>query len=345
MKLPRVTQVTVLIMGSFIFASVELWAGVGLFTTKSMSERRIPLSLSAILCARPATADDLFKNGMFDAQVQVVRLNPKGTSKVSLQQSQERAKKLASDHEQGAYAHGLCADGGAWVMALPVADAVKVEGESLKIPVALNRTCAAGTLKASFVPEAKGRSLALTIAKNNVATLPNLRGYAAISCVLNQNRNGGPRELALVPVAGASIDATEIGKKAFAKIEGSLAAWVNEKRKLENLPALLENNDLSNAARSLVGKKMILHNVEALTAMRKVLNANGIEPQGEDRVQGRDINELAGLLWISPSHRDLILSPSADVMGVALNNDDSGQFAVIVVGKKSGGAVAKRMTK
>jgi uncharacterized protein YkwD len=345
MKPPTMIAINSVIMGGFLFWAYDLVAGVGNLTARSLTERQLPIALSAVLCERPATADDLFKNGIYDAQIQVVRLNAKGGSKVSRQKAMDRAKKLASDHDQGAFAHGLCNDGGAWAMALPASEPVTVDGEQLKVSANLNRLCVPGSLKALFVPELKGRSLALTVSKNNIASLPNSKGYASVSCVLNQNKNNGSRELALVPVAGASIDAAVIGKKSFTKIEENLSAWVNEKRRLENLPPLTENGDLDSAAKGLVSKKMILHNVEALTKLRISLNAKGIEPQGENRVQGRSLNELAGLLWISPSHRDLILSPTADVLGVALTNDEAGKFAVIVVGKKVGGAVAKSSIK
>ncbi len=343
MKLPVMIQTLGIITGSFLLGASQSLGGIGLLTSKPMSERQIPLSLSAILCARQATAADFFTNGVFDAQVQVVRLTPTAGQKLTRDQARERAKKLATQHEQGSYAYNTCADGGAWALALPVADAVTVENQNLKLPQALNLTCVAGTLKTLFVPEAKGRALALPRSANNVAALPNQRGYASVSCVFKQNQNAGPREIALIPVQGASIDAADVGKKSLASVDKNLEAWVNEKRRLENLPALTANKDLNEAAKSLIGKKLITHNAQALSTARTLLTNKGVEPLGEDRVRGRDINELAGLLWMSPAHRNLILDPSADIMGLAVEQDDGGLFAVFIAGKKLAGSVAKKL--
>lgn len=343
MKLPMMISKTRIVIGSFLLMSSKLFAGVGLLATRPMTERQLPLSLSAILCARQATAEDLFKNGVFDAQVQALRLTPKTSSRITQRQIVDRAKKLVSETNQSAYAYGLCGDGSAWAMAFAVSDPVTVENNQLKIPVAFERSCVPGTLKALFSPELRGRSLGLAISKNNLALLPDQKGYAAVSCVMTRDRNGGQREVALVPVAGASIDVADIGKKSFAKIDENLTAWINEKRRIENLPALVEQKDLHEAAKSLMGSKLISHDLATLSSTRKALNNRGIEPIGEDRVRGRDLNEIVGLVWISPAHRDLILNPSAELVGVGVQKDEAGIFAVILAGRKTAGAVAKSL--
>jgi hypothetical protein len=104
---------------------------------------------------------------------------------------------------------------------------------------------------------------------------------------------------------------------------------------------MTSSKDLFLAASSLIAKKEVRHNLSALGAVRDSLLKKGIEALGEDRVRGRNIDELVGLIWMSPLHRDLVLNPVADAMGVAFRQDSEGFFAVILVGKKLAGPVAK----
>ena len=105
-------------------------------------------------------------------------------------------------------------------------------------------------------------------------------------------------------------------------------------------PAVIRSGSALAAVPNLTSAA-IRHNLSALGAVRDSLLKKGIEALGEDRVRGRNIDELVGLIWMSPLHRDLVLNPVADAMGIAVRQDSEGFFAVILVGKKLAGPVAK----
>ena len=340
MKTPGMIQFITLISGVLFCRS--LMAAKAYDSDHHLTERNIPSALASILCERPATGDDLIKNELFDAQVDVIGFKPKdGSKKITLEFVRDRAKKLASANEQLGFAYGVCAEGGGWAMAFPSPSGFSLENNVLKFPGVISKLCVTGSLKTAFVPESRGHSLGMKMTGFSSVAVPSQKGYAAVSCVLKMFPQSGPREWALVPVSGANPDASEIGRQSFSKIDRTIDSWINEKRRLENLPSMTSSKDLFLAASSLIAKKEVRHNLSALGAVRDSLLKKGIEALGEDRVRGRDIDELVGLIWMSPLHRDLVLNPVADAMGIAVRQDSEGFFAVILVGKKLAGPVAK----
>lgn len=305
-------------------------------------ERNVPAGLATILCNRHATAIDFLGYGFFDAQVEVVSLKPKNsTKKLNADEIRSRAVKLALTNGQLGYASGVCTDGSGWAMSLPNGDGFALDGRQIKIPRSLPTVCVPGSIKAFFAPENQGRSLALKIDKSLMAEVPDKKGYAAVTCVFRSDSVAGPRELALIPFFGARSDPRDLGQVLLTKSTNNLADWINGVRRRENLPGLPIDRSMTEAANGLKRRRDVRHNFDNLFSARENLKRKGFDLLGENRVRGQDLAELVGLLWMSPVHRDLILNPSAEVMGVVESKDDQGLFAVIIAGKKSVGNVAK----
>lgn len=183
--------------------------------------------------------------------------------------------------------------------------------------------------------------MSIVLGKNFVGEVPKTKGYVSVSCVHSDKQNSGPREWALIPLHGAKSSAGELFAINGSTDEDALFVWINDQRKILNLSPLELNDELANAAKISLGDMAIRHNRKGLQDLRQSLGNKNIDPLGEDRVSGVSINELAGLLWMSPSHRDLLIDPSAEVVGCSVKKTDRGYFAVVMTGKKSAGSVAK----
>jgi uncharacterized protein YkwD len=320
--------------GSFFLAANCVFAAQG--NTPRFTERRMPAALATILCERNATAEDFVKDGIFDAQIDVAVIKPKSDGlKVAGSTAQKRAAQLAENSEQLGYAFGTCERGGAWVATLPTPFTMVVNESKLSIPAtAAKDICAPGSLKILFSPEKRGRSLSVPLNRDFTANLPSPRGYVGVMCTPKAFPNSGPREWAIIPVGGAPAQVAVEDTHSDLKPAAKLLMWINEKRQAEALAPLASDSDFTSAATELLANRKIRHDIHSLTAARMTLVRKGREPLGENRVAGQSFSEIAGLLWKSPSHRNLILNAMGDAVGIAVNEDSQGLFAVMVVGHK-----------
>ncbi len=336
----------------FCLAAHSLIAGQN--NSRRFTERTIPAALASVLCERNAVAEDFVKNGLFDAQVEVLLMKPKESASTNALKGltaaassrllgivQKRALEVAEKSEQLGYAFGICADGAAWAVTFPAPFPVTVADGELNIPAqAAKDICAHGSINVLYVSETKGRAVSIPLSRNLTAKLPEHPGYIGVQCTANAFPNSGPREWAIIPVAGVTAHGDPIASDVGTPPEILLLAWINEKRKAELLTPLTMDKEFSSAAIGLLSGKKIHHDIHALTRTRMALVRTGREPFGENRVAGRTISELQNLLWMSPAHRNLILNPAADTAGMTVSQDSHGMFSVIVVGRKVAGPVA-----
>ena len=323
----------------YVLACGSAWAA----TDKGPVERLLPASLSALACERPLQAVDLAKNGLFDAQVDMIRLTPKSTSsKVTIVAARERAISLAKANQQLGYAYGVCEDGSAWVAAFPAPSPLKLDGAIVSLDDSAGRVCMPKTLRVLFAPENRGRSFLVPLQTGFSARLPDARGYASVSCTPRQFESSGQREWALIALGGAKVNAIDVLPPLGLRDKEAFLNWINQKRRAENLPDFNLNEELNSAAVALMQSKVIHHNLEALNRARAQLQKKGIELTGENRVQGKSLAEAAGLLWISPSHRDLLLSPTSDMIGMSVFSDSDHAFVAMLAGRKTQSPVAKK---
>lgn len=323
----------------------------GQVNSPRFTERNIPPALAQILCERNAVAEDFVKNGVFDAQIEVTVMKPKeslpkeaseGARKKLLAMAQKRSRAMAEKSEQLGYAFGVCEDGAAWAVTFPAPYPITVEDGELTIPEkARKEICSHGSIKVLYVPEKKGRGVSIPISRNLTAKLPSQSGYIGVMCTPNAFLNSGPREWAIIPIAGVTSQNLVSAAPPDATLEIQLISWINEKRKLELLGPLVSDSELSAAAKRLLLGRNIQHNIHALTVAHMALAHVDRGLFGENRVAGRTVSELIDLLWMSPAHRDLILHPVADAVGITVSKTPEGLFAVIVVGRKVTGPVAK----
>ena len=333
---------------SFLMASTTLMAGQT--NAPHIIQRNIPPALESVLCERNAVAEDFVTNGLFDAQIEVLVMKPNGSAVKDVRKdagqklaamAQKRALEMATKSEQLGYSSGTCEGGSAWAVTFPAPYPITVKDGELNIPTqAAKDICSLGSLKVLYVAEKKGRAVAIPLNRHLTAKLPEQRGYIGVMCAPRAFPNSGPREWAIIPVAGASTHTEVSASVVGASYETQLQTWINEKRISELLGPLASDTEFASAAKGLLVGKDIHHDIHALTRAHVALVRSGREPFGENRVAGRSVNELIDLLWMSPAHRSLILNPTADAVGITVSDDSRGLFAVIVVGRKVAGPVA-----
>jgi hypothetical protein len=347
MKTPRLICLLTLTLGVFLcqrHAVAAVQSSAEKSSPEIITERRIPVALSAVLCERQAVDADFISNGVFDAQIKITALKPKNSaSRLSADIAKKRALELAVANEQLGYAYGVCEDGSAWVGTFPGPAGVELDGSELRLPSAAKTICAGNSLKVLFVSEQRGRSMTVPLGVDLSARLPGQKGYVSVSCVPKRFPNSGPREWALIPTGGAGIKDPELVSGDPLQMSESLLKWINEKRNIENLLPYSGDQVLGMAASGLSRQKVVHHDLTKLANVKIDLLKKGIEPLGEDRAAGRTLGEIAGLLWRSPGHRDLLLNPSGQLAGIAMSAIEDGQLmAVVLIARKpASGAVAK----
>lgn len=305
-------------------------------------ERTVPMPLASTVCDRPIQAADLVSNGLYDAQVDVIVLRPKDSkSKIQGSLVKQRAIELATASQQLGYSYGVCDNGQGWVMTFPSPEPITLNSRILTVSKKAAQNCLPKSLKVLFAAEQKGRSFLVPLDGELTAKLPDSKGYASVVCSPVQFAASGPREWALISLGGAKINASDLLPPQGLSNQEALIEWINQKRLAANLPNLTVDGELTAAATGLAARKLIHHDLNALSKIRSALDKKGLEVFGENRVQGKSLAEIAGLLWMSPSHRDLLLHPNAEAMGFAVRETEAGFFAVMLVGRKIAGPVAK----
>jgi uncharacterized protein YkwD len=309
------------------------------------TQRTLPGDLALILCERAASTPDFQKHGIVDAQIAVKRLIPKNPQDhIKLSALREMALKDAMKTDNIGFAYGLCTDGSAWMVSMPSREQISVVEESVRIPSAVASSCVQGSLDIRFAGEKRGRSLSvprsLSAGGDLIAVLPNARGFAGVSCTLKNRVNSGPRELVIIPVGGVAIGG--ISKDVEDVLaETDVLRWMNRRRVEESLPSLTQSHELASAANSLIGRASISHDLAAMAKASNVLRGKGIEAIGENRAAGRSYAELLTMFWQSPSHRDLMLNPRANLYGVASQVRETSVFISVVVAAQVNAPVAK----
>ena len=337
MKNPGMNCFTNLALGFFIFQNSVQAAVKSTFANSS--ERRIPATLSAILCQRQAVDSDFISHGVFDAQIEITTLRPKdSSSKITAKIAQKRARELAQASEQLGYASGICDDGSAWVGTFPGPAGIELSGSELRLPMAAKSICANNSLKVLFAAERRGRSMSVPFSEDLVARIPAQKGFVSVSCVPKIFSDSGPREWALFPTESSRYNVPELRPSLNESSEESLIKWINARRQGDSLPPLAMDKDLEAASKVLAVQTSVRHNLPALSRVRNDLAKLNVQPLGEDRANGKTIGEIAGLLWRSPGHRDLLLNPSGQIAGITVSkNIDGSLMAVVLIGQRSSG--------
>ena len=294
--------------------------------------------LGKILCTdRKALSTELsWQYGLNDAQLEGRFFLPrKGGDLTTPQEMVKRARSLAKRMHHHGYAGGSCPDGSGWAVSVPSPVEMQAVSKGVQIlPLAeLKAHCA--DIAVDFAPSTPGLGKSLNSSHQNLALKGLGAGTLSVSCLPKTPAWQGSVMWFLEPInthAVAEIPGNRIFDHADAP-EVALTRWVNEIRKIAQLkPVLYGNSGMAQATNLLSLGSSIIHNRNLYKNAETLLAGQKFSLLGEDRVKGSTIKEMAWHLWNSPRHRRLLLNAKATHLGIALQKQYDGYFAVIAMG-------------
>lgn len=117
--------------------------------------------------------------------------------------------------------------------------------------------------------------------------------------------------------------------------EDRLLVWINKIRADAKLkPVMLEPSTIK-ASMTLAKTQSILHNKGDVNKLKAQLKQEKLQFLGENRAQEHSLEQIASLLWLSPSHRSLLLHPKADYIGITSLKKNEEIFITLVITSQS----------
>jgi hypothetical protein len=317
------------------------------FTQQAWAEVRVvdvEERLSNLICQFPPKTNltTLWQEGIVLAQIRVQTFVSRSGEKLEERFLDARAKLFAKSHRVSGYAIGWCGSDRAWVAAFPAISQPTLHQNQI---AGLEKQSQCAELSAHGAEFARGPSFELTIENGRVTWPQTLHGVVSVVCVPKSPSWIGPQQLYMIPAGEAStlfVPAQRVLGIPVRDPSFALRLWINTVRDMEDVTPLRAEDQLDQVATILASGSSINHDRLELNHYAEVLSRRNLRLLGEDRVRGSSLTELATLLWISPRHRDLLLNPHAELLGVHLEKQANQWFAVIITGAQN--PPAPRMT-
>lgn len=327
MTLMSMPQLTAMVLSSSLWTSSALALDL-------LERSDIKQGMTQLVCQSATLPSaiplDLWAQGIADAQLEGSLTTESADPSLSDAELARKARAQARIHHYQAYAYGRCPDGRAWTVALPSPTPLGKQGDDLLLPVAvLHDSCA--SWRADFVKNSGGDAELLHVRGGKIATQQLGDGVISISCQPHSPSWQGPVEWFLTAVGKAptrEVPAAQLLSEN--KNQDDLLAWINQLRIKQNLQPILLNEELNKQAETLTLDSSLAHNRQYLRKISSKLSERNINLLGENRVKGRTLAEMAWLLWYSPRHRALLLSPEANTVGLSFKHLKDNDLAVMI---------------
>jgi hypothetical protein len=289
--------------------------------------------------AKAAAPTAAWSAGLFDAQIEGRLVTKIAGSLVRMERLEHKARALARLRHYGAYTYGPCADGRAFVAALPAPTALaRGKDGSVTLPAAaLAQRCT--SYRVDFAPREKGevrelRAVGGKFAARQIKSLGD--GVASVTCQPRAPRWQGPMLWYLFPVGQGPLEAPpQPDALAGPSVADALTSWVNRVRVENGRGAVERSAALANDAELLLTAPGLTHDRSLIAKVQAAATERRERFLGEDRVQGQDARAMAWLLWNSPRHRSLVVDPDATVCGVAVREGEVESLAVLACAAKT----------
>jgi hypothetical protein len=327
--------------GFFIFA-VGVTALFASFTSKAAQNSPILVkatdALSSALCRGQYQYSDLWKIGEFHSQISGRFFeSTESKSKKVLKQSSldrsaifKRARIIAEAATAKSYSVGFCPDGRAWMVQFRTQQSIELQPGMIRMH---GEDHCEGTLTSTFVEETGLLSQKLKRLGPSFVVPKDKKGYVSIECSYLESVDRGSEEWFLFPINGAMGGLPENLRFDLRKHK-DIFGWLQSVRRSLGLLVPTLDERLSESARQLAVGFDIRHNKSQLKKVHQDLLKENVLLIGENRVRGESLQELAELLWMSPRHRDLLLDAELNKMGLSVQQDGKGYFAVMLGSKK-----------
>jgi hypothetical protein len=318
-----------------LMASDVLWAQ----TLRSDLQEKLPKLLCKEARSIPTTRE-LWQHNFFETQLDAAWIRSADAS-VPLVADDigvlAREQALAKKHQ--GYAYGLCSTQEAWMLSSPSRSALNQWAtEGLKIDMkAMQGYCGKVALHYAKVGGDLPKELMKikSEAEDTLVLHPELLEPGTIGLTCYPAAAGkGPELWSLVPIHNAKTETIPFFASHHSEGTEGLIQWIQDIRKAQGLPLLkTEIPLLRNFAKQLVAESSIRHPHARLMAQKRLLAKKKINILGENRVKAATNEQMAWLLWYSPTHRQLLLHKSASALGFDVARLPHEKLLVLVLAK------------
>ena len=318
-----------------LIASDVLWAQ----TLRSDLQETLPKLLCKKTRGIPTTRE-LWQHNFFETQLDAAWIRSADATVPLVADdigALAREQALAKKHE--GYAFGLCSAQEAWILSSPSRSALSQwteEGLTIDLKamqgycgkVGLHYAKVSGDLPKELMKIKSG-------AEDTLVLHPELLEPGTIGLTCYPAAAGkGPELWSLVPIHNAKTDTIPFFASHHREGTEGLIQWIQDIRKAQGLPLLkTEIPLLRNFAKQLVAEPSIRHPHAKLMAQKRLLAKKKINILGENRVKATTNEQMAWLLWYSPTHRQLLLHKSASALGFDVARLPHEKLLVLVLAK------------
>ncbi len=287
----------------------------------------------------PSTRE-LWQHGIYETQLDAAWIR---SADAKLPLIADDLATIAQDQAQAkqhrAYAYGLCSGTEGWILSLPSrAPLVQWTAEGLKIDItAMQERCGKVGLHYAKMRGDRPKEI-LKIKSTDEETIvvhPELLepGTIGLTCYPADSRQG-PELWSLLPIHKAKTETIPHFAAQHSDGMSGIIQWIQDIRQAQGLPLLqTEVPLLRNFAKQLVADTSIRHPHAKLMAQKRLLAKKKIDILGENRVKATTNEQMAWLLWYSPTHRQLLLHKSASALGFDLARLQHEKLLVLVLAK------------
>ncbi len=293
--------------------------------------------------------------GIYDAQVEVRILRSADPNQpLTSSELKSEAIKHARNLRFHGYSFGFCSQSEGWIAALPAPRAFQVNETALDLPISdLKRYCS--QFKIDFSRMDGGLSDELDLQESPLDITSFSPGSLSLTCYSLDHVSRGPIMWYLVPIKSAFSnevpfeklfeDVTYSDKMAKSlrnpisgdQLKPLLIHWINSVRSKENLSSLSFRNpimeEVSETLHQMSSPRFLSHDRLLLKRLSILLESKGLSFLGENRVKARTLRDIVRLLWISPRHRNLLLSKQGTFGSIAFQNEIDDISLVFAVAK------------
>lgn len=299
----------------------------------------IQQNLQSLLCGPSKTIPstrELWQKNIFETQLDAAWIrSADGKVPLVINDLAQIARDQAGAKKHLGFAFGLCNPAEAWIVSTPSgAPLSQWTAEGLRFDIkAMRSRCQTVSLHYAEATGGRSKHLHETDSKDEETFVlhPELLrpGTIGLTCQPSLKKKEGPELWSLIPIHKPSVET--VPHFAALRQEGipSLIQWIQDIRQSQGLKSLKTDSlHLQKFAQQLAAETSIRHPRAQLLKERKRLAI-----LGEDRVKATSNQEMAWLLWYSPTHRQLLLHKSARTLGFELTQLSQEKLLVLVLAK------------
>lgn len=291
-------------------------------------------AIAAQLCLlkRPLSTKELWKAGVYDAQIEGQFFQRKRGKKISLSFLRDEAYNFAKEKNHHGLVYGVCKGGNmGYILSMPSPSAVLTDQINLNIPVyAASQHCSKVSLDIAPSTDGKIETISPILPVIKLVDIP--QGVLSFTCWPKAPEWQGPVLWFLMPIGeGGNIEIPFLSvlSKKLSNYQ-KITAWINKIREKASVKPVGFSTSFSKNAADLASSLSVIHDRRLLNNLSESMKKQGYLFIGENRVKGVDLHNLLKHLWVSPRHRKLLLNPKATILGLKLKRLKDEIFLVTV---------------